>query len=176
MRAEPLHAGGRRIAHRRAPQQPLRSDGGRQPWFRGGIVAYCRPVKEQLLGVGESPVVSELTVRAMASNVTTSLGVAVTGVGGPEDEDGLPAGTVWNVHSPDGTSARVHRFQGSPEAVSEQTCRSAVQLLIGVIAPPASSPAHPMAPRWPRAGTPSRCGPQGCRPICLAAPRVRAPR
>ena len=106
------------------------ADAGR--WFRGGIVAYCRPVKEDLLQIGSAPVVSEEAARAMADKVAERLGaassVAVTGVGGPDDQDGVPAGTVWiAVHTPAGTTASLHRFAGTPEEVCARTCTVAVE-------------------------------------------------
>src|SRR5688572_4998019 len=72
---------------------------GASDWFRGGVVAYSRLTKERLLGIGDVPVVSEAAARAMAENVarllSADLAVAVTGVGGPDPEDGVPPGTVW---------------------------------------------------------------------------------
>src|SRR4051794_20044695 len=68
-------------------------------WFRGGVVAYDRAVKHELLGVPEGPVVSEAAARAMAEGVATMLradvAIALTGVGGPEPQDDQPPGTVW---------------------------------------------------------------------------------
>ncbi len=103
-------------------------------WFRGGIVAYCRPVKEELLHIGESPVISENAACAMADNAAKVLGAtvaaAVTGVGGPDDQDGIPAGTVWiGVRTPARTRAQVYQFVGDPEEVCRQTCAAAEQQL-----------------------------------------------
>jgi nicotinamide-nucleotide amidase len=55
-------------------------------------------VKFDLLGVPEGPVVSEEAAEAMASGARRVLGadvgLAVTGVAGPERQEGEPVGTV----------------------------------------------------------------------------------
>ena len=72
---------------------------GASKWFRGGVVSYASQVKVDLLGVPEGPVVSGPAAEAMASGVRTLLGsdvgLSVTGVAGPEEQDGQPAGTVF---------------------------------------------------------------------------------
>lgn len=74
--------------------------------FKGGIVSYASEVKFDLLGVPEGPVVSEEAVRAMAEGACRVLdadcSIAVTGVAGPEPQDGEPPGTVWMATSVDG--------------------------------------------------------------------------
>jgi nicotinamide-nucleotide amidase len=72
---------------------------GASTWFRGGVVSYASDVKFDLLGVPRGPVVSPTAAEAMASGVRTLLGsdvgLSVTGVAGPEEQDGQPAGTVF---------------------------------------------------------------------------------
>jgi nicotinamide-nucleotide amidase len=67
--------------------------------FRGSIVSYASDVKFDLLGVPEGPVVSEAAVTAMAHGacrvLKTDVGIAVTGVAGPDPQDGEEPGTVW---------------------------------------------------------------------------------
>jgi nicotinamide-nucleotide amidase len=67
--------------------------------FRGGVVAYDTEVKRELLGVTADQVVSEECAREMAAaarRVTgADVGVAVTGVAGPAEQEGQPAGTVF---------------------------------------------------------------------------------
>src|SRR5438132_1461382 len=67
--------------------------------FRGSIVSYASDVKFDLLGVPEGPVVSEAAVTAMVHGacrvLKTDVGIAVTGVAGPDPQDGEEAGTVW---------------------------------------------------------------------------------
>jgi PncC family amidohydrolase len=81
--------------------------------FRGGVVAYATELKTSLLGVDPGllsaggPVQAEVA-RAMAQGVaarlTATVGVATTGVAGPDPQDGQPAGTVFvAVHGPQGS-------------------------------------------------------------------------
>lgn len=67
--------------------------------FRGAIVSYATGVKQTLLGVGEGPVVSETAARQMAHGVRQRLGadigLSLTGVAGPEEQDGQPVGTLY---------------------------------------------------------------------------------
>jgi nicotinamide-nucleotide amidase len=72
---------------------------GASQWFRGGVVSYASEVKFDLLKVPVGPVVSGAAAEAMAIGVRTLLkadvGLSVTGVAGPEEQDGQPAGTVF---------------------------------------------------------------------------------
>jgi len=72
---------------------------GASSWFRGGVVSYASQVKFDLLGVPVGPVVSPEAAEFMASGVRTLLGadvgLSVTGVAGPEEQDGQIAGTVF---------------------------------------------------------------------------------
>jgi nicotinamide-nucleotide amidase len=71
---------------------------GASDWFRGGVVAYASEVKFSVLGVPEGPVVSVVAAAAMAEGVRRVLGADVglglTGVAGPDEQDGRPPGTV----------------------------------------------------------------------------------
>jgi nicotinamide-nucleotide amidase len=67
--------------------------------FRGSIVSYASDVKFSLLGVPEGPVVSAAAAEAMALGACRVLGadvgLATTGVAGPDEQDGQPVGTVF---------------------------------------------------------------------------------
>ncbi|MBX3287056.1 MAG: nicotinamide-nucleotide amidohydrolase family protein, partial [Actinobacteria bacterium] len=67
--------------------------------FRGSIVAYASDVKRSVLGVPDGPVVSAAAATAMAAGARrvlgTDVGVAVTGVAGPDPQEGQDVGTVW---------------------------------------------------------------------------------
>lgn len=67
--------------------------------FRGSVVSYASDVKFQVLGVPEGPVVSADAASAMAAGARRVLGadvgVAVTGVAGPDPQDGLEPGVVF---------------------------------------------------------------------------------
>ena len=72
---------------------------GASKWFRGGVVSYASQVKFNVLGVPEGPVVSADAAEAMATGVRKLLGadvgLSVTGVAGPDEQDGQVAGTVF---------------------------------------------------------------------------------
>lgn len=104
-------------------------------WFRGGLVAYQPGVKYELLGVPAGPVVSEQAARAMAAGAVElfrcRLGLSLTGVGGPEPEDGQEPGTVWaGVQLGDRTWAERCRFAGPPEEVCERSCLMVVRFAL----------------------------------------------
>ena len=83
---------------------------GASDWFRGSIVAYASDVKRKLLGVGDGPVVSEAAAEEMATGrgraLGADVGLALTGVAGPTEQDGQPVGTVWVGLAIDGELAR----------------------------------------------------------------------
>ena len=72
---------------------------GASAWFRGAVVSYASAVKFEVLGVPEGPVVSEAAAIAMADGARTVLGadvgLSITGVAGPDPQDGRPPGTVF---------------------------------------------------------------------------------
>ena len=72
---------------------------GASVWLKGSVVSYDSEVKYTLLGVPEGPVVSEVAARAMASNARrilgSDIGLSLTGVAGPAEQDGRPPGTVF---------------------------------------------------------------------------------
>jgi len=104
-------------------------------WFRGGVVAYASEVKYALLAVPRGPVVSEAAVRSMAETTRrlfdADLGLAITGVGGPDPQDGLPPGFVWfAASSASGTIAISEMVSGSdPTAICYAARRRALDLL-----------------------------------------------
>ncbi len=103
-------------------------------WYRGAVVTYAADVKHSVLGAPPGEVVSEAAAVALADGVAQLLAadvsIAVTGVGGPDPQDGEAPGTVWMaLHAGSSTSARGCMFTGEPEAVVEQTCDAAVRWL-----------------------------------------------
>ena len=72
---------------------------GASEWFRGSIVSYATAVKESVLGVPAGPVVTEAAAEAMALGAARVLeadvGLAVTGVAGPTEQEGVAVGTVF---------------------------------------------------------------------------------
>ncbi len=95
---------------------------GSGDWFRGGVVAYRREVKYDLLGVEPGPAVTEDAARAMAAAVACLLdsdfGLSTTGVAGPEAQDGAAVGTLWvGWSSPAGTDAWRWVLEGEPDEI-----------------------------------------------------------
>jgi nicotinamide-nucleotide amidase len=93
---------------------------GSGDWFRGGVVAYHREVKFDLLGLEPGPVVTASAAAAMAGKVRelvgADLGLATTGEMGPEPEEDVPVGTLF-VGVADSRSARAHHIvlSGGPD-------------------------------------------------------------
>lgn len=72
---------------------------GASAWFRGGVVSYDSQVKFDVLGLAPGPVVSHDAARAMAQGVRhlmkADVGLSVTGVAGPDEQDAQAPGTVF---------------------------------------------------------------------------------
>jgi nicotinamide-nucleotide amidase len=104
-------------------------------WFRGGVVAYSAEVKFSLLGVSEGPVISARCAEQMAAGVAelmkADFGLAVTGAGGPGEQEGQAQGTVFAAVY-DGAETRVTQFafDGEPESVVRAAAAGALQLLL----------------------------------------------
>jgi nicotinamide-nucleotide amidase len=110
---------------------------GASKHFMGGIVAYTKNMKVRVLGVAPELIraktaVSGEVAEAMALGALqrsgASVAVSITGVAGPEeDEDGL----VFCGVARDGCGQTHVRLQcaGKPDAVIEQACLGALNLL-----------------------------------------------
>ncbi len=120
---------------------------GASEWFRGGVVSYAREVKYDVLGVPEGPVVSEVAAKAMAVGARRVLGADVglsfTGVAGPTEQDGQPAGTVYvGLALPgddEGTATLLH-LPGDRERVRQFAAISGLDLLRRRLVEDAASP------------------------------------
>ncbi|MDP8987326.1 MAG: competence/damage-inducible protein A [Actinomycetota bacterium] len=112
----------------------LTSVPGASAWFRGAVVSYAGEVKFDLLGVPAGPVVSEPAARAMAEGTRRVLGadvgLAVTGVAGPGDHEGVPAGTVVvGVALADGSEACRLGLPGDRTTVTQLGAISSLDVL-----------------------------------------------
>jgi nicotinamide-nucleotide amidase len=102
--------------------------------LRGCIVSYASDVKFDLLDVPEGPVVSESAAAAMASGARRALGadvgLALTGVAGPAEQDGMPVGTLC-VGVDDGTTVATHVFRlpGQREQMRQMSVITALDYL-----------------------------------------------
>ena len=113
----------------------------------GSIVAYQSELKHQLLGVSrpllqEQGAVDAEVVAQMASGIRTKLaaksgkdeskvvGVATTGVAGPDSQDGKPAGTVFiGISGPSGDFVYPLELTGDRAAIRAACVDSALDAL-----------------------------------------------
>lgn len=113
----------------------LTSVPGASDVLRGAIVSYASEVKHDLLGVPEGPVVSEAAAAAMATGARRVLhadvGLALTGVAGPAEQDGMPVGTLCvGIASGDGPAlTSTLRLPGQREQMRQMAVISALDLL-----------------------------------------------
>jgi nicotinamide-nucleotide amidase len=107
--------------------------------FRGGVIAYATDLKERLLGVPgplleAEGAVSAQVAAAMAAGVRDRLsatyGVALTGVAGPDGQDGKPPGTVFvGVAGPGDGRVRELTVAGDRQEIRTAAVDAAVELL-----------------------------------------------
>jgi nicotinamide-nucleotide amidase len=95
---------------------------GSGEWFKGGVVAYDRQVKFDLLDVTPGPVVTSEAAAQMAKGVHrllgAEIGIATTGEAGPDPEEDVPVGTVY-IAVAELDSVKVHHIvlSGKPEEI-----------------------------------------------------------
>ena len=124
--------------------------------YRGGVVAYATDLKATLLDVDRTllsrvgavhPEVAAAMARGAARRLGADVGLATTGVAGPEPQDGRPVGTVfvalWRVG--DARAVELH-LSGDRAAVRQESVRAALALLASV---PADLHADPPAEQVP---------------------------
>ncbi len=111
---------------------------GASSWFRGGVVSYASAVKHGILAVPDGPVVTPAAAVAMAQGVRRLLGadcgVGITGVAGPDRQEGQPPGTVHlGIAAPflpgDGGEALSLRLPGDRAGMRQLTTITALDLL-----------------------------------------------
>ncbi len=106
--------------------------------FRGAVVSYASEVKFDVLGVEEGPVVTEEAAIAMAEGARKVLGadvgLALTGVAGPSEQDGMRQGTLFAavalpLGEPDRVTSVHVRLPGDREMMRQLSVISALDLL-----------------------------------------------
>ena len=102
--------------------------------FRGGLVAYASEVKHEVLGVPRGPVVSPEAARAMAEGAARRLGadvgLATTGVAGPDRQEGHAVGTVFlGLHREGESEAHEVRLPGDRERIRQYAVIALLNLL-----------------------------------------------
>jgi nicotinamide-nucleotide amidase len=102
--------------------------------LRGSIVSYASEVKFSLLDVPEGLVVNEATAMAMAAGarrvLDASVGLGLTGVAGPAEQDGMPPGTLCvGLALGSEVSAVTLRLPGQRRQMRQMSVISALDLL-----------------------------------------------
>lgn len=112
--------------------------------LRGGVVAYATDLKASVLGVPRAVLaahgaVSGPCAEAMAAGAVrvcgSTYGLALTGVAGPEPQEGHPPGHVWlGLAGPDGASARLLTLAGDRATVRAGAVEAALGALLAHLA------------------------------------------
>jgi nicotinamide-nucleotide amidase len=109
--------------------------------FRGGVISYATDLKARLLGVDEvvleehgpiyAPVAAAMAV-GVRRRLQATVGIATTGVAGPDAQDGRPPGTVHiAVSLDDDTIVRTIALAGDRDEVRRLTVERVLGLLLG---------------------------------------------
>ena len=117
---------------------------GASATYRGGFVTYATETKAALLGVPEDLLAAEGAVhpdvaahmaRAARRLAGADLGLAVTGVAGPEPQDGRAVGTVHAAVAGTGPAPRVERFRftGDRSGIRYRTVEGALAILVAAV-------------------------------------------
>jgi nicotinamide-nucleotide amidase len=112
----------------------ITSVAGAHDVFRGGIVSYASDLKFGVLGVTPGPVISEQCAREMALGACkvcgADVGLSVTGVAGPEEQEGQAVGTVYlGVAIQGEVEVRRVRLPGDRERVRQFSVISVLNML-----------------------------------------------
>jgi PncC family amidohydrolase len=110
---------------------------GSSATFRGGIVSYATDVKAEV-GVPRDILdahgaVSVETARAMAQaareRIGAAVGIGITGVAGPDEQEGKPVGTVHIAVAADwGARDTTQLFRGGRAAIKSRAAYTALNL------------------------------------------------
>jgi nicotinamide-nucleotide amidase len=135
---------------------------------RGAVVAYATDLKAAALGVDADLLASGGAVQAevavqMAHGVCRVLGcevgVATTGVAGPDPQDGQPVGTVFVAVAQAARAAEPARvrvqalaLEGNRQSIRDQTVEAALALVAAVVSPAV----HEVTPGAEDSGRPGR--------------------
>lgn len=114
--------------------------------LRGGLVVYATDLKATLAGVPREILrrhgaVSPETARALADGAArlcgADIGVGLTGVAGPDEQEGQPVGTVHvGLVLPGGPAWSVPlTLSGDRAAIRDAACSRALQLLLADVRP-----------------------------------------
>lgn len=121
----------------------LADTAGASGMLQGGVVAYQNSVKVDILGVPADLLdavgsVDGDVAAAMAAGVRAALGadigVATTGVAGPDGHDGKAVGTVYiGLATAAGTASFEYGFSGNRAEIRGQACGAALERLLAAL-------------------------------------------
>jgi PncC family amidohydrolase len=116
---------------------------GASETFLGGVVTYATELKASVLDVPsevieQDGVVSASCAEAMATGVRkltgSTFGVSTTGVAGPDEQEGKPAGTVFvGISGPGVLEAVPLHVDGDRTAVQDESCVRALEALVAIL-------------------------------------------
>ncbi len=127
----------------------LTEAGGASSVFRGGLVVYATDLKATLAGVDaallarrgavDGEVASQLAT-GVRDRLGATVGIGVTGVAGPDPQDGKPVGTVFaSVAGPDSVVVREFGFAGSRGEIRAAAVDACLALLATECGMPATT-------------------------------------
>ena len=137
--------------------------------FRGGVVSYASEVKFDLLEVSPGPVVNEPAAIEMAEGVQrlleADIGLSLTGVAGPAEQDEVPVGTVCiavalptGSHAVPCASARcASRSASSPSSTASTSSAAASSSAPRSSVRRRQRPSHPQGRRGPTLSPTNDC-------------------
>jgi nicotinamide-nucleotide amidase len=111
--------------------------------LRGAVVAYATDLKASVLGVDPAllarrgavdPDVAAQMAAGAARVLGADVGLATTGVAGPDPQDGHPPGLVHvAVRTPEGASVRSVRLEGGRDAVRQGSAHAVIELAVRLV-------------------------------------------
>ncbi|MEI3844350.1 MULTISPECIES: CinA family protein [unclassified Microbacterium] len=116
---------------------------GASAHLRGGIVAYSTDLKTSALGVeadllaargAVDPAVAEQMAQGVRHVLRADVGLATTGVAGPDPQDGQPVGTVFvAVSTPETTVVTSLTLSGTRDEIRSRAVIGALQLALTLL-------------------------------------------
>jgi nicotinamide-nucleotide amidase len=104
---------------------------------RGGLVVYATDLKNRLAGVDATllaehgavhPQVAEMLADGARRQCVADWGIGLTGVAGPDPQDGVPPGTVYlGFAGPAGNTVHEALFEGDRHAIRSAAVRTALE-------------------------------------------------
>lgn len=116
---------------------------GASAHLRGGIVAYSTDLKTSALGVeadllaargAVDPAVAEQMAQGVRHVLRADVGLATTGVAGPDPQDGQPVGTVFvAVSTPETTVVTSLALSGTRDEIRSRAVIGALELALTLL-------------------------------------------